>query len=60
MATLISSYGYTYGDLLRARVRSHNSNGFGGYSSLNSAGATVQGTPQYMNAPIEGTGSTST
>jgi hypothetical protein len=41
MSTLISNYGYSYGNVLRVRARAHNSNGYGGYSSLTTSGSTI-------------------
>lgn len=46
MSTLTTSYGYTIGDLIRAKVRAHNSDGYGDYSSVNSAGMTAMKEPQ--------------
>jgi hypothetical protein len=49
ISTLRSSYGYDYGVVLQARVRAHNTNGYGGYSTLNSAGDYLEGPPTTMN-----------
>mmetsp|Transcript_9442 Transcript_9442/g.8981 ORF Transcript_9442/g.8981 Transcript_9442/m.8981 type:complete len:609 (+) Transcript_9442:2746-4572(+) len=51
MASLISSHGYLYGDILGVRVRAHNSIGYGAFSPVSVTGAFVQGLPQYMHAP---------
>lgn len=53
ISTLRSTHGYEYGIMLQARVRAHNSNGYGGYSSLNSAGAELEGPPTFMNTPLK-------
>jgi hypothetical protein len=34
-------------------VRAHNTNGYGGYSSLNSAGDYLEGPPTTMNQPLK-------
>lgn len=34
---LVSTYGYSYGDVVLAKARAHNINGYGGYSSPNTA-----------------------
>jgi hypothetical protein len=52
ISTLKSSFGYDYGDMLQARVRAHNTNGYGGYSSSNSAGDYLEGPPTTMNQPL--------
>jgi len=41
ITTLLTTYSFARGDLVTARVRAANSKGYGGYSSLNTAGATV-------------------
>lgn len=58
--TLLTTYGFLRGDLVQARVRAKNSKGFGGYSTLNTVGATVQTVPTFMNAPSKALTSTST
>ena len=57
---LISTYSFQRGDLVQARVRAQNSINFGGYSSLNTVGATVQTVPATMNAPTKVATSTAT
>lgn len=60
MNYLVSTYGFAYGDLLQARVRAENTNGFSEYSDVNIAGATILTKPTYMNAPTDGAGTDST
>jgi len=51
MATVASTTGLAIDSLIRVRVRAHNANGWGGYSELNSAGATIEGAPAQMAPP---------
>lgn len=60
ITTLLTTYSFSKGDLVQARVRASNSKGNGGYSTLNTVGATVQTVPKAMNAPIKAGTSTST
>lgn len=60
ISTLLTTHGLIRGDLVQARVRASNSKGPGGYSSLNTVGATVQTVPTTMNAPTKVATSTST
>ena len=45
MTTIISSTSLTVDALIRAKVRAKNNKGWGDYSELNSAGATVETIP---------------
>jgi Fibronectin type III domain len=51
MSTLTSSFGYAIGDLIRAKVRAMNSDGYGDYSSVNTAGLNAMKEPQ--SAPTD-------
>jgi len=55
---LISSYGYVQGEIVYARVRARNANGYSSYSSVNTGGQTIQTEPATMNTPYDD-GSTS-
>lgn len=44
-AYLISTYGFIVGELLQAKVRAYNINGWGAFSQLNVAGAYIQSVP---------------
>lgn len=37
----MSSHGYTYGDMVKVIINAHNTNGDGGYSSINTVGDTI-------------------
>jgi hypothetical protein len=52
--TLISTYGYTPGDLFVAKARAYNSIGWGALSSPNTTGSTVQIKPTKITNPTEG------
>lgn len=41
ISTLLSTYSFSRGDLVQARIRAKNSKGYGGFSTLNTLGATV-------------------
>jgi len=41
MATLTSTYGLALGDLVKAKARAYNVNGYGTYSQDNVSGATI-------------------
>lgn len=60
MSYLVSTYGYTLGSLVEAKVKAHNTNGYGEYSPVNVAGSTIQTAPTTMNAPISGSATSST
>jgi hypothetical protein len=51
MATARSLTGLAVDSLLRVRVRAQNSNGWGAYSELNTAGATVEDVPGQLAMP---------
>ena len=51
MATIISSTSLSIDSLIKAKVRAKNNKGWGDYSELNSAGATIETIPQTMNPP---------
>mmetsp|Transcript_33982 Transcript_33982/g.25069 ORF Transcript_33982/g.25069 Transcript_33982/m.25069 type:complete len:432 (-) Transcript_33982:2733-4028(-) len=54
MTTLVSTYGYSLGELVIAKVRATNSIGFGDFSEQNSDsnGAKVQTAPGTMTTPL--------
>jgi len=54
MTRLRDVYGLARGDLVQAQVRAQGRNGWGAWSSLNSAGVTVQTEPGPMTPPAEG------
>lgn len=58
--TLISSFGYTPGQILKAKVAAINANGTGGFSTLNSSGVTVQTLPQTAITLAEGSNTSTT
>jgi hypothetical protein len=60
MSTLLSTYGYTRGQLVLVKVAAYNVNGWSAFSSQNSGGVFVQTPPTFMNAPIENTLTSST
>jgi hypothetical protein len=41
MGYLADTYGFVYGDILQGVGRAHNMYGYGDYSAINVAGATV-------------------
>jgi len=55
----MSTYAYTRGTLVAAKVRVYNLNGWGAYSNANVAGASIKTTPTRMNTPVEVTASSS-
>ena len=57
-AHLIDTYAFQVGDILKARVKAYNVNGWGDPSQLNTAGSIVQSYPQKMFTPTEGTATT--
>lgn len=57
---LISDYGYVRGQLVTFRARAQNDDGWGDYSNVNSAGATVMTVPTTMGALSEGAATSST
>mmetsp|Transcript_21725 Transcript_21725/g.16034 ORF Transcript_21725/g.16034 Transcript_21725/m.16034 type:complete len:334 (-) Transcript_21725:432-1433(-) len=54
---LIATYSYSIGDLLQAKVRAYNSEGWSLYSSVNTAGQELVSVPAQMNDPFSGIGS---
>jgi hypothetical protein len=48
MSTIKTTTGLAIDASIRAKVRAHNSNGWGSYSELNTAGATIEGLPAEM------------
>ena len=60
MSTLLSTYGYSRGDLILAIVAARNSNGWSAVSSQNSGGVKAQTPPTFMNVPIEDPSTSST
>jgi len=52
MTTVASVTGRTVDTLIRVKVRAQNANGWGDYSELNTAGATIETAPTQMDAPI--------
>ena len=57
-AYLIQTYEFVIGELVQARARAFNVNGWGNFSQLNIAGATIQSEPAKMVSPTEGTATT--
>jgi titin len=57
---LKSEYLYNTGDLALFRGRARNADGWGGYSTPNSVGATVMTVPAQMSAPTEGAATSAT
>jgi hypothetical protein len=45
MTYLINTYSFIPGDVVKAIVRARNSNGYGGYSSLNINGGSIKSVP---------------
>lgn len=61
MPTIISSTSWPVDTLIKVKARAHNGNGWGVYSELNTAGATIETVPTQMAAPVfELSGSDST
>lgn len=61
MTTIISLTGQTVDQLIRAKVRAHNANGWGAYSELNTAGATIETLADQLSAPVfDNSGSSAT
>jgi len=56
MTYLVSNFGYAINDLVRVQTRAENSIGAGGYSSPNTAGATIETAPTTMGDPVQGAG----
>ena len=52
MSTIRTLTGRVVGNAIRAKVRAHNSNGWGAYSQLNAAGALVEDLPVKLAAPV--------
>jgi hypothetical protein len=52
MTSIISLTGLAVDELIRAKVRAHNTNGWGAYSELNTAGATIETLPNQLSAPV--------
>jgi predicted phage tail protein len=52
MSTVKTTTGLAIDATIRAKVRAHNSNGWGSYSELNTAGATIEGIPAEMPTPV--------
>lgn len=57
-AYLISTYGFQVGQLVQAKVRAFNINGWGGFSQINTSGAYIQAIPGRMAAPTQGSATT--
>jgi len=55
---LIETYGFKVGDIVKARVRAHNKNGWGAFSQPNTGSAFIMAKPAKMKAPIEGSSTT--
>jgi len=60
MATIITTTGFSRGTLVQAKVRAHNAKGWGAYSEINTAGATVAVAPAAMATPTEGAATSTT
>ena len=61
MASLRTSpYNLVEGDLIQARIKAENVNGWGDISEVNIIGATVQDVPGTMTAPVKGSATTTT
>ena len=54
----MTTYSYAIGDLVKAKVRAKNSIGWSSFSSVNTAGATIQTAPTFMNDPVKAATST--
>lgn len=52
MTTVASLTGLSVDSLIRVKVRAYNANGWGDYSELNTAGATIETVPTQMGAPV--------
>ena len=52
MPTIISSTSWPVDTLIKVKARAHNGNGWGEYSELNTAGATIETVPTQMAAPV--------
>lgn len=59
MSYLVSTYGFSIGGVVQAKARAHNTNGYGGYSNVNSIGGTIQTAPTSAPTLSEGSGTTS-
>lgn len=55
---LIQTYAFQIGQLVQARVRAYNVNGFSDWSQLNVNGASIQSEPSQMLALSEGSTTT--
>jgi hypothetical protein len=51
MTTVASLTGRSVDSLIKVKIRAYNANGWGDYSELNTAGATIETAPTQMNAP---------
>jgi hypothetical protein len=51
MPTVLTLTGLAVDQLIRAKVRAHNANGWGAYSELNTVGATTETLPTQLAAP---------
>jgi hypothetical protein len=51
MTDLYADLGLSVDDLIQAKVRAHNTNGYGEYSEINTSGSTIQTLPEQMAAP---------
>jgi len=60
IANLISTYSYVVGDLVKGKVRAHNSEGWGQHSSVNTAGQVIVTVPEQMDDPYAGAGTSGT
>lgn len=58
-AYLISTYGYSIGELIRFKAQAYNDDGWGELSSANTAGATIMTVPEAMGTPVESTATSS-
>jgi hypothetical protein len=46
MSILETDLGLDVDDLIQAKVRAHNANGFGDYSEINVSGSTMESVPE--------------
>ena len=52
MATVATATGLAVDEVIRAKVRAHNGNGWGDHSELNTIGAKIETAPLQMSIPI--------
>jgi hypothetical protein len=52
MTTIVTVTGMAVDTLIRVKIAAHNTNGWGAFSELNTAGATIETYPTQMAAPV--------